>query len=117
MKSELTLEQSRTLLKLGLKPQGKLVYIFAGRRLPIFTFTDLLEILPECIESEIQGRSNLDRPFVPYSMRIASKRRVEYRNDYYGICVKFQAEELIDSLYKMVIWCVENGYIKIEENE
>lgn len=115
MKSELTIEQSRTLLKLGLKPQGKLVYIFAGRRCPIFKFTDLIEILPECIESEILGRDEQDRHFLPCSMWIASKRRVEYRNYYYGICVEFQEEELIDSLYKMVIWCVENGHIKINE--
>ena len=128
MKTELTTEQSLRLIGLGVpkekatdkkdvierKEDGFPTIIGYA---PIFRFTDLLEILPKAINVPFKGRRELlihyaningnDCPLVCYTVPydamggIVSPCHKEYK-------------ELIDALYELTIWCIENGHLKFD---
>lgn len=68
---------------------------------PIFTLADILSILPK----EISNRCDLR---MTYSS-LANRWFVTY--DYYQDRI---AEELIDALYDLLCWVIENGYLNYE---
>ena len=112
MKTVLTIEESQRLIDLGVDPKmaSKEPFIFNE----IFTLTDILAILPK----EIGNGYNLN---------------IDITGAYYGaayVCwdedengdavikdIRFDVidPELIDALYKLLIWCIDNGHIKLKE--
>ena len=114
MKTELTIEESAKLIELGVDPKlaSKETFIFNK----IFTFTDILSILPK----EIDNGYNLN---------------IDITGKYYGaayvcwdedenwdavikdICFEAIASELIDALYQLLCWVIENGYINLKQQQ
>jgi len=123
MKTELTIGQSQRLIELGVDADKASAMddkrtiidgypIFVPGYNPIFTLADLLGILPKKIEAKIQN----------------VRRIVQLEVRWYGDCwlVRYSdihddiindktnpklAYELIDALYDMLVWCIENKYL------
>lgn len=139
MKTELTIEQSRELIKLGIdSSKASLVGEFKGsgdlksffdeyltdrdesyRKYTIFTLDDLLDFIPKSFRRSISYKIDGEECtfYTDYHLII------KYENNNWIVtidCVnnlsfpRYFEEELIDALYKLVIWCIENGYIKTE---
>lgn len=96
MKQKLTKEQSQRLIELGVLA---------------FTIGDLLEVLPKdeyttiCfifLASTTDERCN----------RLKNVWCAEYDSVVNSVDRCFYSTELIDALFNLVLWCVENGYIK-----
>lgn len=111
MKTELTTEQSQHLIELGV-PANKASMTsnqlhgdpyYNDYYQCIFTLTDLLEILPKEI-----GK--------PYAPEDKENLVVFWLDDVwtaaYAMIREFYAEELIDALYELTVWCIENGHLK-----
>lgn len=113
MKTQLTIRETSKLIELGVRENAltETVYHIGTpfRTEPYiyrtFTLTDLLGILPK-------------EPLADYCLQITN-----WRNDiwYVGYTMKdedplimYNCGELIDGLYKLVIWCIEHGYIETE---
>lgn len=104
MKTQLTKEQSNRLCCLGCKfPYNIAIQDESGDFYIRITFTDLLEILPKEINNRndlnMEWHSLMERYVVGYGS-IETSRRF--------------AEELIDALYELTIWCIKEGYLKFE---
>ena len=120
MKAELTIEESAKLIELGvdrkLASRHTLrmdiptdipnLYRKGEDSKPIFTLTDLLSILPKEIVLESGLHCDLKMQcvyknwtvgYTPYAMSI------------------FRAPELIDALYQLLIWAIENRHIELTE--
>lgn len=112
MKTQLTKEQSLHLIELGVlkekaSDESWTSYTPAcvGFRYPIFTLTDILEILPkEIVYQELK-----------YQIRIEwdDEWYADYVEDGYNSVITAKSEELIDALYELCVWCLENKYIKL----
>lgn len=130
MKTELTIEQSQRLIELGVdakltskshhkytqtgKGVGCIVTVHSN---PIFTLTDLLSILPKNIDGNvieiISAQVDVDKEDIKDGW-------LTYYSDREGIVTYgrdsiFQADELIDSLYLLLCWVIENEYINLKE--
>lgn len=119
MKTELTIEQSAKLIELGVsaeKASASAIHDEPCHRvyMPVFTLSDLLSILPKKIEARI----------------LNVRRTVQLEARWYGDCwlvrysdlhndiVDDQTEpifvpELIDGLYKLILWCIEENHIEL----
>lgn len=119
MKNCLSVEQSAELIKRGVKadrasmsntPMQAAVDargIVRIPRQPIFTLTDLLSLLPVDIYYEHKTYE--------LAMRfIFEKWHVEYSRDNLDILAITHATELIDALYEMVLWCLDNNHVKLD---
>lgn len=117
MKTKLTKEESAHLINLGVpkeKASDKEAIIDRkGDGFPtitgyasIFRLTDLLEILPKEIELERKPKH-----FAQLSILYRLERWwVEYQDITLSVRIK---EELIDALYELTIWCIENKHLKL----
>lgn len=135
MKTELTVEQSAKLIELGVDaslaskcrvqheadfeveyrivPQDEFCYEMASLNpQPIFDLSDILSILPK----EIKGyQLHIDATIKGYN----AAYYVIYDDEIIDICEidngdgGFSAPELIDSLYQLLIWTIENDYVKL----
>lgn len=111
MKTELTVEQSQHLIELGV-PKGKANEVIFNPNVNEFDFvfrlTDLLQILPNVMHKEKQAyHYNL----VMYWAEEEKKWRVTY--DAIGDNMGSEtATELIDALYELTVWCIENKHLK-----
>ncbi len=104
MKTELTIEESAKLIERGV--DAKLAS--ADGYLPVFTLPDILNILPK----EIFYRG-LPRPLgMEYSWED------ETWDAYYlgGNHIE-TAPEFIDSLYQLLIYCINNGHYNSKNND
>lgn len=111
MKTELTKEQSKHLCELGF-PKWKVkeikpCEIDLKEWIPTITISDLLEILPK----EIKTENNIYWQTILWT---GISYFVGYRNHntdrwLYQVCLK---QELIDALYELTIFCLENKYLK-----
>lgn len=85
-----------------------------GDKLPTFTTDELLEVLPKVIHKE---------KFVGYHITIHNHCGfyVEYTNytqDNESYLVqKEDDDKLSNALAKLLIWCIENGYVEKESDE
>lgn len=122
MKTTLTIEQSAELIKRGVtkdkasekeriyKPivaQNGVAHNIYVSDAPIFTLTDLLSLLP------------VDVYHKPKTYELAirfifEKWHVEYSHDNLDILAITHATELIDALYEMVLWCLDNNHVKLD---
>lgn len=102
MKKRLTKEQSAHLISLGVpkeKASDKISYGFLGYD-PIFNLTDLLGILPkEMFGSDI----NMEWHKIPQKWMVCYAWKSN---------TVFFKEELIDALYELCVWTIENKYLK-----
>lgn len=113
MKTTLTIEQSAELIKLGvnanrateIKLYDDPVSEWTHRGL--FTLSDLLSLLPVDIYYEHKTYELAIR-------FIFEKWHVEYSYGNSDILEIKQANELIDALYEMVLWCLDNNYVKLD---
>lgn len=121
MKDRLTPEQSQRLIELGVDPSNaskrevvhdpnpKKEYIAT-----IFTLTDILTLLPQRIDNLIlsifgtgfdelteESKKGWMASYVTEFMEAESKNTI------------FQASELIDALYKLLLWCITNKHLKV----
>ncbi len=123
MKTQLTVEESAHLIELGV--DAKLaskhtlgvqtptdipnVYHKVGGGEPIFSLSDLLSILPKEIDDyhlsiEVSNKG--------YDVDYELWDSIEDRTFFMGSSF---APELIDALYQLLIWCLENGHLKNEK--
>lgn len=114
MKTVLTPEESQRLIDLGVDPKlaSNEQYVESDKVLngielppelkPCFTLTNLLSILPK----EIDERN--------LSMEYDSEFKQWYIG--YNLWHLKSAPELIDALYSLLIWCLENKIIKLKED-
>lgn len=127
MKHLLSPEQSATLIAKGISEdkasgQGERIYktvelqngstkrVFDGYA-PIFTLADICGLLPKGVihnglSCKLRITSWYDEPyFAGYENQIG---KYIMGNPYDA---PFSAEELIDAIYSLLCWCIENGYI------
>ncbi len=112
MKTQLTASESTKLIELGVSPErasmreSSAAYGNGSRGImkvpetPIFTLTDILDILPKEIED--------------YHLSIESFKETHYttyiRDNYDDYLIPNKdAPELIDALYSLLVWCLEKG--------
>lgn len=112
MKTVLTREQSDKLLELGV-PADKagitLHNVQFTHTTYIFTLTDLLQILPNNIRVE----NNDYRAYLEISAVEDNLYYVSYEYVEFGGAVEIKnASELIDALYELLLWVIEEGYLK-----
>lgn len=111
MKTELTIQESKHLFKLGV-PSYKARRIFrtsSTRSHDIFCIEDLLNILPKEIGDgryvywlRIDITYNLSEVY--YSAGALVGEGIGYK----------KKEKLIDALYELTVWCIENGHLKFD---
>lgn len=125
MKTKLTKEQSLHLIEIGIakeKASEKISYGFAGYD-PIFTFTDLLAMLPKEIKVPV-----IDEILEEVDYYIKYRIAFEWNSSAFGqvkpkclayykevsfiqggkLC-EFKSEEFIDALYELLCWVIENN--------
>lgn len=118
MKTELTLEESRQLIDLGVDPKlaSKEAHSLDDRnqlvKSPVFQLSDILAILPKGIGGyHLTIEATDDEYDVTY----------QYYDRYDGYdCLPDEiiaAPELIDSLYQLLIWCIENHHYNPKNEE
>ena len=126
MKTTLTIEQSQKLIELGVdaKLASEREFVDKTERdsnqfleieeYPLFSLTDLLSILAK----------EIDYNGLTYGLNMWVNKAVWYLE--YVAEVKFnqwdalntdnfESSELIDSLYQLAIYCLENGHLKTEK--
>lgn len=122
MKTELTVEQSAKLIELGvdvklasvkkfvpIHPEvlkGNAEYAKPWGWKPKFTLADILSILPKEIKIHRDG-DNLSMIYHCSQWRVGYTNCAEYCNH------TKVAPELIDALYQLLIWTIENNYVKL----
>lgn len=75
---------------------------------PVFTLEDILSILPKEIYSK-----DRNLPFYLNIMMLPNLCKVFYRKySPKSIVPVMSAPELIDALFQLLIWCLEQGYCK-----
>ena len=79
-----------------------------------FTFKDLLDLLPKEISSN-RVTYNL---FIDYhEMHVAYCFVDRYGMSWVEPTFSFFNRPLLDALYKMLVWCIENNYIKVNKDK
>lgn len=126
MKTALTIEQSAELIRKGIS----IDYASGWKNDPsfdsgggyVFTLTDLLSLLPETIEVDFPnfyGSINIEDCYLCMQKCIndnyTDNRQwcVFYTNGFQtlgDLCAK----DLIDALYKCLIWAIDNNYVKFD---
>ena len=120
MKTTLTPEQSATLIAKGISAdkasEKKREYTDLGTFIgdaPIFTLADICGLLPKGVihnglSCKLRITSWYDEPyFAGYENQIG---KYIMGNPYDA---PFDAEELIDALYELLLWAIDNGYIDL----
>lgn len=132
MKTQLTKEQSKHLIELGVPKwrvqEIKPLDVSLKDWIPNITLTDLLEILPKEIKAPV-FYDDLEEPEYYTKYRIAfewdsndfGQIEPQYHAFYKeiafvpgGYLAKFSSDELIDALYELTVWCAENSYLKFD---
>lgn len=121
MKTTLTPEQSATLTAKGIsadkaseiKEYDDAVSQWTHRGAPIFTLADICALLPKGVihdglSCKLRITSWYDEPyFAGYENQIG---KYIMGNPYDA---PFSAEELIDALYELLLWVIDNGHIDL----
>ena len=111
MKTQLTKEQVDKLIELNV-PEEKL-FVDIPHRADYDTpnVIDLLEILPKEIKDE---RLCIGAAFLNFyalgEVWVASYEFLSFDSEF----MSRESQELIDSLYELLLWTIESGYLKFE---
>lgn len=112
-----TIEESMALIKAGLSSTTADMYYlviaegeyseyprcgFETDEMPCWSFCTLWKLLPK----DIDGYSL--EAFKSYT----SEEVVAYSDEGWAVNIRFASDNLMDSVVKMVLWCLSNGYIK-----
>lgn len=129
MKTTLTIEQSAELIKRGVsadkaseieklyKPTmtqtGKVINVYADNA-PVFTLADLFAMLPKGIIHnrlfcKLRITSWYDDPYFAGYMNQVGKYIMGNPYD-----EPFSAEELIDVIFELLCWAIDNGHVKLD---
>lgn len=120
MKTQLTKEQSQHLIDLGVpKEKASIFRISCDVRVTgyrdeyLFTLQNLLEILPKYLEYKVDETIGAANFVTQWNNRFL---HYEAGYDLYDMWNKshYCAIELIDSLYELLCWTIENGYLKFD---
>ena len=132
MKTQLTAEQSAKLIELGVSPErvseskSSVAYGNGARgimkvpEMPIFTLTDILDILPKEIEVD---SPNADGGIDTEDCYLCTQwcMNGDYADNHqwcafytpgFQLIGDCTAPELIEALHSMLVWCLEKGYVK-----
>ena len=116
MKAELTIEESAKLIELGVDPKmastGRVREDEHTNKVsfyPIFSLTDILALLPKML-TDRYGKN------APLGMEFDDDYMVWTAYYLGGGYVETQTE-LIDSLYQLLCWVIENRYINLKTNK
>lgn len=125
MRNLLTAEESAKLIELGVSPERASeikvevkepsrgcpnIYCSEVKH-PIFTLTDILDILPKKITFGHRTNCRLKlQPIVSSKDRISEVWQACYLHT--SLKANAEAPELIDALYSLLVWCLEKGYVK-----
>ncbi len=93
MKQVLSFEQMKHLQELGLYHT--------------YTLQDILDKLPCFIGKEVLTIQKLADSYTCLYMEPYSRSMIKIT----------ESKELIDAVYEMLCWCIENGYVKVEKEE
>lgn len=120
MKTTLTIEESARLIELGVDPKlaskkefvdihpevlkGNAEYARPWGWFPRFTLADILSILPKEIEF-------INRDDTGCHFRLGIEWNVSLKEWAVGCGMYKSAPELIDALYQLLIWMLENNYV------
>ena len=118
MKRRLTKEQSAHLIEIGINPNKASeievypdpVSQWTGRGAPIFTFCDVIELLPPTIYSEERE--------IDYTLHFSKgefQSAASYRHPIYnrGFGPTKYANEIIDALYELLCWAIKDKRCKL----
>lgn len=123
MKQQLTKEQSRRLIELGVPTEKASASIAEETQgdgcswtYPVFTIGDLLEVLSKeiYVEKSLCGSEKSLTIIIENELAVATYSYYD-GEDTYSDCAKICKKELIDALFDLAVWCIENGYIKTEK--
>ena len=122
MKTELTIEQSRRLIKCGINASAYTSTVltfndpvsqWTNRGAPVFTLTDLMILLPPR-KPFADAEAYLNIYF-----EIAGQKWVAQYLDYDkddDVIGEESAPELIDALYFLCLWCIKKRYIQPQKS-
>ena len=128
MKTTLTIEQSAELIKRGVSAEKASMSnatmqaavdargIVRIPRQPIFTLADLLSLLPKEITVTMESY-DVDRLACLHISSTNEKWYVSYKYEFEEReywCKMFNSEELIDALYKLMIWAIAHNHVKLD---
>lgn len=126
-KATLTIQQSIGLQRLGVDVRLASWYETAGStapggcggqtvtNFPVFTLSDLLTILPRIIDGyELNISADGNEYSVSYILWDRNEDFAYIRHVLTGW--QFSAPELIDALYQLLVWVIENGHIMLDKN-
>lgn len=75
--------------------------------IPAFTLQDILDKLPCFIGNQVLTIQKLADSYTCLYMEYYTRSMINIT----------ESKELIDAAYKMLCWCIENGYIKVGKEE
>lgn len=111
MKTTLTIEQSAELIKRGVK-RDRMNINFD----PIFKIEDLLSLLPKEITVTMEFY-DVDRLACLHISSTNERWYVSYKYEFEEReywCKMFIYEELIDALYKLLLWAIAHNHVKLD---
>lgn len=114
MKTTLTAQESATLISKGVSPERASEYEEGNfEDIPIFTLADLLSLLPKTINP---GRYYLD---LSYGFGDWTASYILWDDCDEGTYVRDTqgektADELVDALYKLLLWAIDNNHVKLD---
>lgn len=123
MKTELTIEQSEELIRKGVsgyKASSSVNAILTedGVKIipeqPIFSLSDLMELLPKEIHTDEQGTCWLNLSGENSGWTAGYSYYTEGFGNGEDYFVNVSESELIDTLYQLALWCADNGYLNKE---
>lgn len=116
MKTKLTIEQSQKLIDLNISPnKASDVAVFnddvsqwINRGTPIFTLTDIFKLLPPKKSfADAEAYLNIHFELAGFKWCV---QYLDFENDDEVIAEEY-ANELIDAMYSLCLWCIEKKYI------
>lgn len=120
MKNCLSIEQSAELIKRGVSERRATSSVWSPSENayihPTFTLADLLSISPKEITVTMEFY-DVDRLACLHISSTNEKWYVSYKYEFEEReywCKMFNSEELIDALYKLLLWAIDHNHVKLE---
>lgn len=122
MKTELTIEQGRRLIECGINASAYASTVltfddpvsqWTNRGAPVFTLTDLMILLPPRKPfADAEAYLNIHFELAGHTW-VAEYLDFDKDDD---VIVEKSATELIDALFLLCLWCIDNGYITTQKH-